>query len=104
MINLDIPHEHASFPGHFPANPILPGVLLLERVMSYVQSQMTNPLQKYTLLNVKFLAAVSPGDQLSLVLSDSNSNEKHFSIHILRNAKNDSILACTGKLRFNEAQ
>ena len=102
MINLDIPHDHASFPGHFPTNPILPGVLLLERVMSYVQSQIANPLQKYTLLNVKFLAAVSPGDRLSLALSDGSSTEKHFSVHILQNEKNDSILACTGKLRFNE--
>jgi 3-hydroxyacyl-[acyl-carrier-protein] dehydratase len=103
MINLDIPHDHASFPGHFPENPILPGVLLLERVMSYVQSQIPSPLQKYTLYNVKFLAAVSPGDKLSVKLADGNSNEKHFSIHILQSEKNDGILACTGKLRFNDA-
>lgn len=102
MINIDIPHDHASFPGHFPENPILPGVLLLERVMSYVQSQLTNPLQKYTLYNVKFLSAVSPGDRLSLTLSDGSSNEKHFSMHILQNGESDSILACTGKLRFYE--
>ena len=102
MIRLDIPHDHASFPGHFPGNPILPGVLLLERVMSYVQSQLTSPLQKYTLYNVKFLAAVSPGDRLSLMLSEGSSHEKHFSMHIVQDGENDSILACTGKLRFNE--
>jgi len=104
MIPLDIPHDHASFPGHFPGNPILPGVLLLERVMSYVQSQLATSLQSYTLLNVKFLSAVSPGDKLSLSLSDGNSNEKHFSIHILPTGQDDGILACIGKLRFNEAQ
>jgi 3-hydroxymyristoyl/3-hydroxydecanoyl-(acyl carrier protein) dehydratase len=103
MINLDIPHDHASFSGHFPMNPILPGVLLLERVMSYVQSLATSPLQSYSLLNVKFLSAVSPGDKLSLALSDGNSNEKHFSVHILQSGQDDGILACTGKLRFNEA-
>ena len=102
MISLDIPQDHASFPGHFPENPILPGVLLLERVMSYMQSQVTTPLQSYTLLNVKFLSAVSPGDKLSLALSDGNSNEKHFSIHILQGGAGNTILACTGKLRYNE--
>jgi 3-hydroxyacyl-[acyl-carrier-protein] dehydratase len=102
MIKLDIPPDHASFPGHFPGNPILPGVLLLARVMSCVPSQITSSLQKYTLYNVKFLAAVSPGDQLSLALSDGSSHEKHFSMHIVQNGKNDGILACTGKLRFNE--
>jgi 3-hydroxyacyl-[acyl-carrier-protein] dehydratase len=103
-MNFDIPHDHASFPGHFPENPILPGVLLLERVMSYVQSQIPCPLQKYSLYNVKFLSAVSPGDKLSMELADDNSNEKHFSIRILQSEKNDSILVCMGKLRFNEAQ
>jgi 3-hydroxyacyl-[acyl-carrier-protein] dehydratase len=102
MINLNIPHDHASFPGHFPENPILPGVLLLERVMSYVQSQLTTPLQRYTLMNVKFLAAVSPGDKLSVKLSDGASNEKNFTIHILQTDKDD-VVVCTGKLRFYEA-
>jgi 3-hydroxyacyl-[acyl-carrier-protein] dehydratase len=103
MIRLDIPHDHASFPGHFPENPILPGVLLLERVMSYVQSQLATPLQSYTLLNVKFLSAVSPGDKLCLKLSDGALNEKHFTIHILQADNDDLVLACTGKLRMNEA-
>ena len=102
MINLDIPYDHASFSGHFPENPILPGVLLLERVMSYVQSQLTSPLEKCTLLNVKFLSAVSPGDKLTLKLSDAISNEKIFTVHICQGELNDAILACTGKLRFDE--
>jgi 3-hydroxymyristoyl/3-hydroxydecanoyl-(acyl carrier protein) dehydratase len=102
MIKLDIPPDHASFPGHFPGSPILPGVLLLERVMSCVQNQTTNPLQKYTLYNVKFLAAVSPGDRLSLVLTDGSSHEKHFSMYIVQNGESDGTLACTGKLRLNE--
>lgn len=103
MILLDIPYDHASFPGHFPGNPILPGVLLLERVMSYVQSQLTTSLQSYTMMNVKFLSAVSPGDKLSLKLSDGISNEKLFTIHILQATTDNTVLACTGKLRFNEA-
>lgn len=102
MIEVVIPQDHACFPGHFPKNPILPGVLLLERVMSYVQSQLRTPLQRFSLLNVKFLSAVSPGDKLSLALSDGNSNEKHFSIHILQSGTGNTILVCTGKLRFNE--
>lgn len=101
MTEVVIPQDHASFAGHFPGNPILPGVLLLERVMSYAQSQLNVPLQSYTLLNVKFLSAVSPGDKLSLALSDGNENEKLFSVHIVRNETSEHILACTGKLRFN---
>jgi 3-hydroxyacyl-[acyl-carrier-protein] dehydratase len=103
MINIDIPQDHACFSGHFPGNPILPGVLLLERVMSYVQSQQTIPIENYSLLNVKFLSAVSPGDKLSLSVSEGNSTEKNFSIRIFQNGKNDAVLACSGKLRFSAA-
>jgi 3-hydroxyacyl-[acyl-carrier-protein] dehydratase len=103
MISLDIPQDHASFPGHFPSSPILPGVLLLERVMTYVQSQISTPLQSYSLLNVKFLSAVLPGDKLSLELSDGASNEKNFTIHIVQANKDDLVLACTGRLRFSQA-
>jgi 3-hydroxyacyl-[acyl-carrier-protein] dehydratase len=102
MISIVIPQDHPSFSGHFPGNPILPGVLLLERVMSYVQSQLAIPVQNYSFLNVKFLSAVSPGDKISLTLSEGLSNEKIFSIHIVYAGKIDEVVACTGKLRIHE--
>jgi 3-hydroxymyristoyl/3-hydroxydecanoyl-(acyl carrier protein) dehydratase len=127
MMEVTIPHDHASFPGHFPGNPILPGVLLLQRVMALAQSQYAEVsqnkiFQDFTLLNVKFLAVVSPGDTLSLKLVDSLTKnlamnlanistdsqldmmcrEKIFTVHILQNSAIDSVLACTGKLRLND--
>jgi 3-hydroxymyristoyl/3-hydroxydecanoyl-(acyl carrier protein) dehydratase len=114
-MEVTIPHDHACFPGHFPGNPILPGVLLLQRVMALAQNQLVELSQNkilpnFILLNVKFLAVVSPGDKLSLKLVDSltknqlNSTciEKIFTVHILQNSADDSVLACTGKLRLND--
>ncbi len=31
---IEIGHDHPSLPGHFPGRPIVPGVVLLARVMS----------------------------------------------------------------------
>jgi 3-hydroxymyristoyl/3-hydroxydecanoyl-(acyl carrier protein) dehydratase len=113
MMEVTIPLDHASFPGHFPGNPILPGVLLLERVMALAQSELGNPLENislgsFTLLNVKFLAAVFPGDALSLKLVDSltqsSCTEKIFTVHISQAGIADPVLACTGKLRLNDAR
>jgi 3-hydroxymyristoyl/3-hydroxydecanoyl-(acyl carrier protein) dehydratase len=122
-MEVTIPHDHACFPGHFPGNPILPGVLLLQRVMALAQSQLTEVsqnkiLQNFTLRNVKFLAVVSPGDTLSLKLVDSVTRnltnipthsqldsmcmEKVFTVHILQNGAVDPVLACTGKLKLND--
>lgn len=123
MMEVTIPLDHASFPGHFPGNPILPGVLLLERVMALAQIELVNPLGNtslgnissgnissgcFSLLNVKFLAAVSPGDVLSLKLVDSltqsSCTEKVFTVHISQADIADPVLACTGKLRLNDAR
>ena len=100
MLSLSIPLDHHSFPGHFPGNPILPGVLLLERVMAYAQSQTNILLAQCVLLNVKFLASVAPGATLKITLSESTSNSFIFAVYIANdNEGSQDILACSGQLR-----
>lgn len=100
MLSFSIPQNHPSFSGHFPGNPIVPGVLLLERVMTYAQSQINAPLEHCALLNVKFLASVAPGDELNLTFSESTANSFTFAVHIANgNAGSQDTLACSGQLR-----
>lgn len=100
MLSFSIPQNHPSIPGHFPGNPIVPGVLLLARVMAYAQSQANHPLEHFALLNVKFLAAVAPGDKLNVTFSEANTNGLTFAVHIAKsNAESNDVLACTGQLR-----
>ena len=96
----DIPLDHPCFPGHFPGQPILPGVLLLERVMSLAQAWSTQPLGACTIYNVKFLSAVVPGDALDVRLAGSNPNEYRFTVHVLPAESSDGVLACSGQLRI----
>jgi 3-hydroxymyristoyl/3-hydroxydecanoyl-(acyl carrier protein) dehydratase len=35
--SLRIPSTHAALPGHFPGNPIVPGVVLLDRVAAAIE-------------------------------------------------------------------
>ena len=100
MLSLSIPTSHPSFAGHFPGNPILPGVLLLERVMAYAQSHTNILLTQFVLLNVKFLASVVPGDTLKLTLSESTSDSCMFVVYITSNNEgSQDTLACSGQLR-----
>ncbi len=100
MVSFSIPQNHPSFHGHFPGNPILPGVLLLERVMAYAQSQTNSSLEHCALLNVKFLASVAPGDTLNLTLLESTSNSFMFAVYIANgSAGSQDTLACSGQLR-----
>jgi len=36
-VQFTIPADHPSLPGHFPGNPVVPGVLVLDRVLDAVQ-------------------------------------------------------------------
>ena len=96
----DIPPDHPCFPGHFPGQPILPGVLLLERVMSLAQTSLRQPLNECTVYNVKFLAAVAPGDALDVQLASTNPNEYKFTVRIVQAEDADGVLACSGQLRM----
>ena len=65
--------DHPAFAGHFPGQPLWPGVLLLAEVMEAVQ---TSPGlaarlgERPTLAQAKFLAPVGPGDTLVVLLYD----------------------------------
>ena len=96
----DIPRDHSCFPGHFPGQAILPGVLLLERVMSLAQTSMGQPPDEYTVYNVKFLAAVVPGDALDVQLVRTNLNEYKFTLRISQAGGAEGLLACSGQLRM----
>ncbi len=96
---IDIPKHHPSFAGHFPGQPILPGVLLLERVMACAQNELASPLKHFSLLNVKFLAPVLPGAQLSVSLSASQPGDYKFTVLLLGAGDAADTLACSGQLR-----
>lgn len=100
MLSITIPQNHPSFPGHFPGNPILPGVSLLERVMAYAQSQTNSSLEHCALLNVKFLASVAPEDTLHLTFSESAPNSFTFAVYIANSSAGSlDVIACSGQLR-----
>lgn len=51
---------HPSLPGHFPGQPIVPGVVLLDRVIEAIEAA-HGPLPALRLPQVKFLQPLLPG-------------------------------------------
>jgi 3-hydroxymyristoyl/3-hydroxydecanoyl-(acyl carrier protein) dehydratase len=96
---VEIPVDHRCFPGHFPGQPILPGVLLLERVMALAQTSLARPLDECTLHNIKFSASVAPGDVLDVQLTATPSNEYRFTVRVFQGEGADGVIACSGQLR-----
>ncbi len=70
-LTLDITPEHPAFSGHFPGQPLLPGVALLAEVLEAVLDEPALAALvgiAPRIGAVKFLAPVRPGAQLALLL------------------------------------
>jgi 3-hydroxymyristoyl/3-hydroxydecanoyl-(acyl carrier protein) dehydratase len=67
----DVPADHPSFAGHFPGQPLLPGVLLLSEVMEAAcadEALARRFADGASIQAAKFLSPVRPGARLSLAL------------------------------------
>ncbi|HEX4479529.1 MAG TPA: hydroxymyristoyl-ACP dehydratase [Rudaea sp.] len=58
--------SHASLPGHFPGRPVVPGVVLLDRVAAMVEHEGNARIAK--LQQVKFLRPLLPNERAELVI------------------------------------
>lgn len=60
--------DHPSFAGHFPGQPVLPGVVLLAEVMEALRSAglPDRPGERFDMRAVKFLWPVRPGDEIRI--------------------------------------
>lgn len=66
-IDFRIAHDHPCLPGHFPGRPLVPGVVLLERVLEAIEAT-HGPLGALTLPQVKFVQPLLPGETARIEL------------------------------------
>jgi len=67
-MQFSIPSNHPSLPGHFPGRPIVPGVVVLERVLEAIEVT-HGPLGVLRLPQVKFAQPLLPGETADIVIS-----------------------------------
>jgi len=58
--------QHPAFPGHFPAIPIVPGVVLLDEMLRIIEMAHHCPIAQCSIAWAKFRSTVGPGETLSL--------------------------------------
>lgn len=77
--------DHPALPGHFPGRPVVPGVVLLDRVAAAVEREFGVSIA--ALPQVKFLAPLLPGQEAELHVEEKD-RKLHFRIF-----HNDSMIA-----------
>ncbi len=64
--SIKIPPDHPSLDGHFPNNPLYPGVVILTYVISALSVEIKEEIDIKQVPNVKFLKPLHPGDELNM--------------------------------------
>jgi len=113
-----VSYNEPFFPGHFPGNPIMPGVLILEAMAQTGGVFLLNSIPDHEnkiayfmqINNAKFRKPVLPGDQLFMVIEMVNQKSKVITIkgksyvNDLLVAEADFMVAIVDKPNNNKVQ
>ena len=69
--------DHPAIAGHFPGNPIVPGVLLLDEVLQ-VAEQWRGQFRLKSVALVKFASPLKPGSSFSIKLREEGHSQISF--------------------------
>jgi 3-hydroxyacyl-[acyl-carrier-protein] dehydratase len=60
IVTILVNEKHEVFKGHFPGNPIMPGVCMIQIIKELTEAATKSTLMIQTLTNVKFMALINP--------------------------------------------
>jgi 3-hydroxymyristoyl/3-hydroxydecanoyl-(acyl carrier protein) dehydratase len=77
--NFTVPSNHAALPGHFPGNPVVPGVVVLDHVIRVLEACGVQSPKLRKLKHVKFVEPLLP-DQEATVTAEVGDAALTFSV------------------------
>jgi 3-hydroxymyristoyl/3-hydroxydecanoyl-(acyl carrier protein) dehydratase len=63
-----VPADHPALPGHFPGTPVVPGVVVLDHVLSAGERWLLRSIRAQGLKQVKFHSPLLPGETADVSL------------------------------------
>ncbi|TGV02229.1 3-hydroxyacyl-ACP dehydratase [Flavivirga rizhaonensis] len=75
--NITINKDHVIFKGHFPGNPVMPGVCMMQIIKEITENIVKKKLFTQSANNIKFMAIINPFNtpELELQLDISETDE-----------------------------
>jgi len=78
--------DHPSLPGHFPGRPLVPGVVLLDRVLDAIEAHAGHAPGPLRLPQVKFVQPLLPGEAARVELDPIDGDAPRWRFRVLREA------------------
>jgi len=76
---IELNREHPIFEGHFPGNPVVPGVCMVQIVKEFMEEASGLPVRITESSGIKFLSVINPGkdNQINLAVNYSMIQNKY---------------------------
>jgi 3-hydroxymyristoyl/3-hydroxydecanoyl-(acyl carrier protein) dehydratase len=94
--SVTIAPDHPAIPGHFPGDPLVPGVLLLGHVIAALEAEV-GPVVVRAVPQAKFLAPLRPGERCTVRFLALDGEAAQFE------CRKDEVIVARGSLRFAPA-
>ena len=95
--NICTPVTHPAIAGHFPGNPIVPGVLILDQLLTATLKLTGMEVVRFE--HVKFLSVLRP-DEPAHVVCEMDGDHAKFQISLQRHATD--IMVASGKMLMQQ--
>lgn len=89
--------SHPSLPGHFPGNPLVPGVLVLDEVVTGAARAFGGEMQVRAIPQVKFVTSLRPEQTARVRIEVTSASQLRFTVH------HESALIAQGVLTLASA-
>jgi 3-hydroxyacyl-[acyl-carrier-protein] dehydratase len=76
--------QHQIFDGHFPGQPVVPGVCMIQIVKELLQQHISKPLQLSSTGQVKFLQLITPDVSPEFTLNWKEGDEEYIVTSVFR--------------------
>ena len=84
VAELRVAATHPCLAGHFPGNPVVPGVLILDAIVGALEGWTGSPVRLLGIPQVKFLQPLLPGQAATIELARDGSRVR---FRVLRDAQ-----------------
>jgi 3-hydroxyacyl-[acyl-carrier-protein] dehydratase len=80
QVSFVIDADHPALPGHFPGVPVVPGVMLLDRVIDAASDWLDGEVHVESIQQAKFLQPLAPGQTAHAILRFDGLHTLQFQI------------------------